>query len=234
LHELAEIQREQGSTSCVGLYRRALTLAELLEDSQLTCDCVFNLGHAYKDLEGIRDLDQAEQCYRRSLDLTATEDRTACAQCLNQLGATAFARFDEARKTKRSAEECLGHLENAHQYDTRALEMTPPNAFRSLAMTHRNLGIVYSSRGQIAAATGHYQESIRYCEITGDRFEAGQARSCLAKTLAQARHFPDAHEWAQAALRDFQACESTDQEIIETLNLVQQIESDLRASARQS
>lgn len=50
LHELSEIQREQGSTTCVKGYSEALSLAEAVHDFQAAATCAFNLGHAYKDL----------------------------------------------------------------------------------------------------------------------------------------------------------------------------------------
>jgi len=39
-----------------------------------------------------------------------------------------------------------------------------------------------------------------------------------------------AREWAQSALRDFQACENADQEVVNTLKLLEQIESGLQAT----
>ncbi|SPE39422.1 hypothetical protein SBA3_3200003 [Candidatus Sulfopaludibacter sp. SbA3] len=55
-------------------------------------------------------------------------------------------------------------------------------------------------------------ESIRYSEAKQDRFGAGQTRRNAALTLARAGSFPEARDWAQSALRDFEACENADQE----------------------
>jgi hypothetical protein len=38
-------------------------------------------------------------------------------------------------------------------------------------------------------------------------------------------------DWAQAALRDYEACENADQEIVDTLKLLEQIESRLRGTS---
>jgi hypothetical protein len=59
---------------------------------------------------------------------------------------------------------------------------------------------------------------------------AGQTRYNAA-ALARAGRFPDAHEWAQSALRDYQASENADQYIVETLKLLEWIESALRATS---
>lgn len=66
LHELSGIQREQGLAICVEGYREALSLAESTRDPQHAASCAFNLGHAYKNLDEIRDLALAEEWYRRS------------------------------------------------------------------------------------------------------------------------------------------------------------------------
>lgn len=53
----------------------------------------------------------------------------------------------------------------------------------------------------------------------------------VAATLAPAGRFADAREWDQSALRDFEACENADREVIETLKLLEEIESALRATS---
>jgi tetratricopeptide (TPR) repeat protein len=234
LHELSEIQRGQGSVTCEGGYREALSLAESIQDSQASADCAFNLGHAYKDLGAIRDLAVAEQWYQRSLDLRANKDRMGRAGCLVQLGTVAYHRFLDARATNRSPAECFDHAEKAEQYLQHALEMFPPNAVPELATTHMNLGNVYSQAGQPDVALHHYRESIRYCEVMQDRFASGRTRRNAARALASTGRFADAREWARAALCDYEASANADQEVIETLKLLERIESDLRATSQPS
>jgi hypothetical protein len=231
LHELSEIQREQDSAKCVDGYLEAISLAEQIQDSQGAAACAFNLGHAYEDLPGIRDLVLAERWYQRGLDLHAEEDRMGRGVCLGQLGTVAYERFLDARKAGRPPEECLGHLSQAEQYYRQALEMFPANAVRQLGTAHNQLGLVYAAAGQIDTALRHYRESIRYREAMQDRFGAGQSRENAAIALARAGRFADACDWAQSALHDFQACENADQEIVDTLKLLEQIESDLQATS---
>jgi tetratricopeptide (TPR) repeat protein len=136
----------------------------------------------------------------------------------------------DARKADRPPEECLGHHSNAERYYKRALEMFPANAVQGLAATRSLLGTIYAEVAQIDTALRHYRESIRYHEVMQDRFGAGQTRRHAALVLARAGRFVDAREWAQSALRDYQACENADQDVVKTLKLLEQIESDLRAS----
>ena len=74
-------------------------------------------------------------------------------------------------------------------------------------------------------------ESIRYCEAMQDRFGAGQTRYNAARALTRTDRFVDAREWAQSALRDFQACENAEQYVVKTFKLLELIESDLRATS---
>jgi tetratricopeptide (TPR) repeat protein len=230
LHEISEIQREQGSAKCADGYIEALSLAERIQDPQGAATCAFNLGHAYEGLAEIRDLALAERWYRRSLE-RPEEDRMARAVCLGQLGSVARRRFLDAREADRPPEECLGHLSKAEKYYREALEMFPADAVRELATTHNQLGIIYRHAGQIDTALRHYRESIRYNEGVRDRFGAGETRFNAALALADAGRFADAREWAQSALRDFEACENADQEVVMTLQVLEQIESGLQATS---
>src|ERR1035437_2514838 len=224
LHDLSQIQLAQGAAKCVDGYLEALSLAEQIPDSQGAAICAFNLGHAYTNLPGIRDHALAERWYQRSLDLHAEEDRMGRARCLVQLGTVAYRRFLAARKAGRPPEECLGHLSPGEQYYGQALEMFPADDVADLSTAHNQLGLVYAAAGQIDAALRHYRESIRYCEAMQDRFGAGETRFNATLALVRADRFADARDWAQSALRDYQACENADQEIVDTLKLLERIE----------
>jgi tetratricopeptide (TPR) repeat protein len=228
---LSRIQREQESANCVDGYVEALSLAEQIQDTQGAATCALDLGRAYMALPEIRDLALAERWHRRSFDLFAEEDRLGRATCLCQLGCVAYERFRDARKADRPPDECLSHLSKAEQYYRQALNMLPANAVRDLATVHNHLGSIYDDAAQIDTALRHYRESIRYCEAMEDRFDAGTSRYNAAIALGRAGRPTDARDWAQSALRDYQACENADQEIVETLKLLERIESDLRATS---
>ena len=105
--------------------------------------------------------------------------------------------------------------------------MFPANAVADLATTHNQLGNIYGDAEQFDTALRHYRESIRHREAMEDRFGAGQSRFNAAATLADAGRFADARDWAQSALRDFEACENAEQDVVDTLKLLEQIESGL-------
>lgn len=230
LHELAQIQREEGLASCVNAYQEALRLAEEIHDTQAAATCAFNLGHAFKDLDQIRDLAAAEQWYRRSLDLFPEKDRVGRAQCLGQLGSVAHARFLAAREANEPFDECVTLLQEAALYYEKSRGMRPANDIRGLAVVHNQLGIIYSEAGHLDAALDNYRKSVRFKEATGDRFAAGRTRENAARALALAGRFADAREWARAALRDYEASENADEPIVGAVKLLELIESALQAT----
>lgn len=163
LHELGQIQRELGKSECVDSYEKAIELAERIGDKPEEAICAYNLGNAYKNIAAIRNIEQAEQWYRRSLELTDERDKLGQAQCLNQLGYVAYERFEEAMTAKKPEKELLSHINDALQYYNKALEMTPSNAVNGLAVTHNQLGLIYRDVGDLDQALSHYRTiAIRY------------------------------------------------------------------------
>ena len=66
---LGQILREQGSPDCVAAYEEAIRYYQRIGDTAAEAIAHYNLGHAYKDIPAIRDLDAAEAAYQRSLAL---------------------------------------------------------------------------------------------------------------------------------------------------------------------
>jgi tetratricopeptide (TPR) repeat protein len=204
VHELAQSQRVNGDPACVGAYREALDLATAIGDKALEGNCVFNLGRAYMEIVALRDLDEAERWFRRSLDQWAPSDSLGRGKSLGQLGAVAFERFLEPRTAKPPTEELARHLAEAAQLYEQALTMFPKTDIVSLGITHNQLGIIYRAQGNIDRALHHFQRDIRYCETAGDVFGAGQTRRNVALALLEAGRLDDARAYAEAALANYQ------------------------------
>jgi len=94
-------------------------------------------------------------------------------------------------------------------------------AFRSVA------------RHLIRGLTGEAREPFQLEVLRPPTFEqlAKRLRAAKALALANAGRLTDAREWAQAALRDFQACENVELEVVKTLKILERIESGLRATS---
>lgn len=229
VHGLAEVRRELGEPECIALYEEAAGLAERIGDRSGQATVAFNLGHVYKDIPSVRDLSKAEEWYRRSLALRPEDQPHVRAQCLNQLGLVALQRFEEARKASRPETELLDALNSALRFHHQALELLPPNAVSSLAVTHNQLGVIYERAGDVGRALGHYQESVRYEELQGNLFGAAQTRFNVALLLAQAGRLADARAYARTALRNYETFgDRADAQIQQTQQLLAAIEHHLQ------
>jgi tetratricopeptide (TPR) repeat protein len=215
LHELGQIRRGLERVDCVPAYEEALQLSERIGERAGAAICAFNLGHAFKNLSTLRDLDQAERWYQRSLELYEEGERHDRGQCVMQLGAVARERFREAQTAGRPEEELLIHLNNAVRLYHEALELLPTDAVNDLAATHNQLGVVYSNAGDLDRAVQHYRESIHYEEMQGNLYGAAQTRFNVAIVLGITSRREDALEYAEAALRGFESYGGRAAEMIE-------------------
>jgi len=229
--ELGNILREQGKAECVAAYEEDYELSLRIGDQPGAAVTAFNLGHVYKNISALRDLVQAEHWYRRSLELFSAGNDPRQAQCLGQLGLVARERFKEASAAQQPEAELLHHLNAALGFYLQVLDLLPPNAVDDLAVTHNQLGNTYADAGDLDRALPHYREAIRYDERGGNLYKAGEHRRNVALALAQAGRFPDALDYAQAALRNFETYGERAAEMIEeTRRLIGMIEEDLRKS----
>jgi tetratricopeptide (TPR) repeat protein len=205
IEQLGQTLRDQADPGCVQPYTEAMELFHRIGDRRAEAIVAFNLGHAYKDILTLRDLDQAEHWYQRYLDLLEDHDTSGRAQFENQLGLIAQERFGDAEAAGAPEEELLGYLNAAADAYYRALNLTPDDAVDDLAATHGALGLVYRHAGQTNQALAHYVKSIQYDERQDNRYRVGGTRFLAALALADAGRRHDALLYARAALRDLEA-----------------------------
>ena len=199
MHGLGEIHRERQEPGCIASYKESLDLDERIGDRVAAAVCAFNLGRAYRDIPGIRDLDQAERWYRHSLELHDERDRLGRGRCQGSLGSVALERFLEARDTGEPEAALLAHLNTAFEACQEALKLIPEDAVDDRAVAHHQLGVIYRNAGDIDRALPHYRESIRYNELQGNTYNAAKTRYSVAVALAQSGRFLDALDYARAA-----------------------------------
>ena len=205
LGDLGQILRGQDDPGCVQLYQEARDLFQRIGNRRAEATAAFNLGHAYRAIPALRDLDQAEHWYKRYLELLDEHDALGRARGTGELGNVAHERFKDARAAGAPVEQLLRHLNQAADAYQQALGLLPDNAVDDLAVTHSALGTIYGAAGDIATALGHYQKAIHYRERQDDRYGAGWARHAAAVTLARSGRQHDALLYARAALRDYEA-----------------------------
>jgi tetratricopeptide (TPR) repeat protein len=206
VEQLGHIQREQGAAVCVDSYQEAMDVFERIGAQTEAAVIAFNLGHAYlgDEVPALRDLAQAEQWYRRNLELRSEGDHLGRGKTLGQLGLVAYERFKEAREVGQPEAVLREHWSAALHAYQQALDMFPPDAVDELATCHNQLGNIYNDAGQTEQAVAHYRESIRYDEMQGNLYGAALTRYNVALAYADAARFEDALLFARAALRNFE------------------------------
>lgn len=205
LCELGYIQSQSADPDCVVSQREALDLMELLAD-YASATVALGLAQSYLDVPPIRDLTQAEYWTRSSLERRNSNDGLGRSDCHGKLGMIALERFREARAASRPEVELLSHLNGALARYREAINLTPLDAFNSLATLHNQLGTIYAEAGHTDCALADFRKAIALHEQNGDLYLAGDTRRNVALALAQASRLSDAREYALAAIRNFQMC----------------------------
>jgi tetratricopeptide (TPR) repeat protein len=204
LHELAEIQSEQGSSSSAATYKEALDVARAISDPAAQSFVALGLGNAFLNIDSLRNLDEAERWYRQSLAVAAAGDELTRGRILGQLGRVAYERFNDARVGKRPLKELARLLTESARLYEQALATIPQTAVIDRAATHNQLGNIYQNVGDVERALHHYRQCIRYGEEVGDAFGTGLTRYNVAVALLEAGRHSDARAYAEAALANFQ------------------------------
>jgi tetratricopeptide (TPR) repeat protein len=205
IEQLGHLQREQNSTDCVDSYQESISICQRISNQSTEAVLAFNLGHAYRDLPALRNLDEAEHWYRRSLELFSQGDLFNQSKGLSQLGYVEYERFRDAQGANKPQEELLKYLKAAAEFYERALTITPPDALDSLATKHNQLGIIYAEAGDLDRALNHFNNAAKFFESAGNLYLAGKTQNNIAIDLANNGRLSDALLYARAALRNFES-----------------------------
>jgi tetratricopeptide (TPR) repeat protein len=204
VEELGYIESVQGDPGCLPDYQEALSLYERIGGRQEAANLAGNLGNAYLEVPGLRDLDQAEQWLQRSLSARPDSDQLGQGRCLRSLGAVAQGRFDDAQAAGEPEPVLWEHLNAALDYYQRALGITSADDHEQRAINEHQLGTTYARAGDTSRALRHYQQALQHAEARGDIYSAGQTRENIALLLAGDGRSSDALQYARAALGNYQ------------------------------
>jgi tetratricopeptide (TPR) repeat protein len=152
----------------------------------------------------LRDLDQAEHWFRRSLSLRADDNRLGRARSLSVLGGVALKRFEDAAAAGEDESVLLEYLNAALSSYQQSLDLIPADDHEERAIIENQLGIIYRLAGDTGQALRHYQQSIQHKEARGDIYGAGLSRYNIALALNDDGRTGDALHYARAALDNFQ------------------------------
>jgi tetratricopeptide (TPR) repeat protein len=203
LSELRNILLAQGDPDCLTHFREVLMLAQRIGDRRAEAEAAGLLGHTYRSVPGLRDLDQAEKWYRHSLSLRPDSDRLGLATALGSLGQVAMERFQEAREAREAEQVLQEQLNTALRSYHQALDLTPVDDHESRGITEMDLGNLYRLAGDTRQALRHYQQAIQHQEARGNVYVAGQTRYNIAVLLAKDDRVSDALHYARAALDNY-------------------------------
>ena len=201
LEQLGRILREQQQPGCVTPYLEELELFHRIGDRRGEAVVAFNLGHAYKDIVDMCDLDEAERWYQHCIDLLEEQDVLGRARSIGQLGAIALARSRRAPEARAAHD----HLAKAAEAYLRSLELTPADAVHELATNHEALGDIFGALGDRDRALEHDQKAIQHYERQDNRYSTGRVRFNVAIRSEVSGRNHDALLYAHAALRDFES-----------------------------
>jgi tetratricopeptide (TPR) repeat protein len=185
-------------------YLEALELFQRIGGRREESMSAYNLGRAYEEIPGIRDLDQAERWYNRDLTLMADDDIRGHRALQIQLGNLAKQRFEESRKAGEAPEQQARHGNAAIAAYQEALKLTPADQIEALGTTYNNLGNICRAAGQLDASFDYLQKAIQCMVDSSDRYGAGSARCNAGKTLGLAGRYEEALLFYRAGLRDFE------------------------------
>jgi tetratricopeptide (TPR) repeat protein len=204
LTELGNILRFQDDPDCLRLYREALMLDQQIGDRQAEAIDASTLGNTYLAVGGLRDLDQAEYWYQRSLNLRSGSDQLGLATNLGQLGSVAIERFRDALEADESELVLQEHSRVALRNYLKALYLLAADDHQHRGTVESQLGLVYFVAGDINQALRHHQKSLQHKEHRGDTYAAGETRLNIASMLNASGRIGDALQYARAALHNFQ------------------------------
>jgi tetratricopeptide (TPR) repeat protein len=205
LFSYGTLQWESRDPSCIASLTEAFRLFEKSGNQKNLESCAFHLGHAYMDIETIRDFSKAEDWYRKSIELGDKTNLSRYASRLHELAQVYYARFAELlHKGERDLEVLNTLVQSAVKLAFEALETVPENATEQRMHIHHLLGNIYDDTGNTSQALAAYREAIRLSERRGATSAGAMYRREVARCLLKAGRLADALDYANEAVRKLQ------------------------------
>ena len=232
VYRLSDLLRKQGFPE-PKIDQEAVDLAQKLGDRETAAQWTFDLGLAYTDELGVRNLDLADRWFQQSLALKDDDDRLGKAACYAELGRVSWEHFGMARKSNMAQVDLMRHLSDARQHYMRAIENDPPDDWVKLAHHNQELGHICFALGDLGRALPYYREAIRYYERQGNMVEAANTRFTLALSLRDGGRLAEARKFAVDAHAGFQKTGGDPEMIGRAKRIVDSIEQRLEQQKRQ-
>ena len=232
LYRLSRLLRKQGFPE-PKIDQEAVDLVENLGETETSSQWTFELGLAYTDEPGVRNLDQANRWFQQSVGLRDEADRLGKAACYAELGRVSWELFGAARKANMAQVDLMKHLSDARQHYMRAIENDPPDDWIKLAHHNQELGHICFALGDLGRALPYYREAIRYYERQGDITQVANTRFTLALSLRDGGRLAEARKFAVDAHAGFQKIGADPEMIHRAKRIVDLIEERLEKQRQQ-
>lgn len=232
LARLADILRERGDSECLDINQQALAVYESIEDRLGISIRLFNLGHVFKNLESLRDLDKAEYYYSQSYASYPEHDSVSRAQCLAQLGSVALQRLKDELGGEQRPRLLTEYFDVALARYEEVLAMTSHDDILELAEVHNQLGVVhqYISDGA-ERAFEHFRLAVHYFDLSQETYQAASTRNNAAHVLERLGRFHEALAFATEALAVFDDLDSASDLTEHVRRLVRKLEREVEPRA---
>jgi tetratricopeptide (TPR) repeat protein len=205
LADLAELRWDQRDRACLLLFEEALDVVKRVGDRAEEAFLALRIAHTHSHLPS-PDLQAAERWCKRSLELRDANDWLGRGRSLLERGFIALERFRAAQLAGNPEDVQLRFLQEAMEYYRRSQRLIRvTGAFDDLAVAHNQLGVIYGYTGNSRRALSHFETALALELEHGNIYGAAEGRYNMARVYAENHAFSDALQWAEAALRDFEA-----------------------------
>jgi len=221
----ADILSELDNPECLTLNEEALAVYRSIGDRVGISVRLFNLGHVFKNVTTLRDLDRAEDYYGQSLESYPAHDTVGRMQCLGQLGAVALQRLKDELYGARRDLVLVAFFDKAVDYYQQVLAITPAEDLVDLAQVHNQLGVTYQYTADGAGeAFEHFRLAVHFYDLSQETYESVSARMNAAQILQRLHRPEEALIFAEEAVA---IIESTGIQF-EYLDVLQSLVSELK------
>jgi tetratricopeptide (TPR) repeat protein len=202
---LADVLRLEEDAACLAVNEEALAIYKLIDDKTGIAIRELNLGHCYKNVPSIRDLDAAEAHYRIAYDNYPETDTLTRAQCLAQISMTWLEEIKH-RERRPLTPKLKEKLAKAIEQYEQVLEGLPPDAWGDLANLHNNLAnALRFDRQRRSEAVDHIRTAHQYAMAAGRYDDAAVMRANLAQLFDMMDRREEAAAAAEQALHELEA-----------------------------
>jgi tetratricopeptide (TPR) repeat protein len=208
---LAEaLSLKERDDEALSLLREAAAIYRDHGDQKSEAGAWFAMGICLHRQGNPEALDDAEGCYRRSIELGDYQNET---ECISRLAGVFFTRFvnDSEWMVNGQASEVErdswieGWKQAIDGYE-RYIQRQPDGDVHHRAIGHAQLGRLYSRLDPDDPSTmDHFYQAIELFEFEGDRYQTGLAREEMSIVFGAKKRYRDALLYARAALDDFSA-----------------------------